>query len=68
MTNCDTNSVRPSKWTSMTRILCGRPIIVMLIVDEVAGAYIDWGGRACLQKTQAGCCYVETLECEAGAY
>jgi len=41
---------------------------MMLVVDEVAGAYIAWGERACLQITQAECCYVETDECEAGAY
>jgi len=40
----------------------------MLVVDEVAGAYIAWGGRARLQITQAKCCYVEIDECEAGAY
>ena len=41
---------------------------MMLVADEVAGAYIAWGGRARLQITQAECCYVETNECEAGAY
>ena len=40
----------------------------MLIVDEVTGAYIDWGGRARLQITQDERCYDETDECEAGAY
>jgi len=40
----------------------------MLIVDEVVGAYIAWGGRECLQRIQAGCFYVETNECEAGSY
>jgi len=40
----------------------------MLVADEAAGAYIDWCGRARLQITQAKCCYVETDECEAGAY
>ena len=40
----------------------------MLIVDEVAGAYIAWGGRARLQITQAKCYYDETDECEVGAY
>ena len=40
----------------------------MLIVDEVTGAYIAWGGRERLQKTQAECCYDETDECEASAY
>ena len=41
---------------------------MMLIVDEVAGAYIAWGGRAHLQITQAKYFYAETDECEAGAY
>ena len=41
---------------------------MMLVVDEVAGAYIAWDGRACLQITQAKCFYVETDECEAVAY
>ena len=41
---------------------------MMLVDDEVAGAYIAWGGRARLQITQAEWCYVETDECEAGAY
>ena len=40
----------------------------MLIIDEVAGAYIAWGGRERLQITQAKRCYDETDECEAGAY
>jgi len=40
----------------------------MSVVDEVAGAYIAWGGRARLQITQAECFYVETDGCEAGAY
>jgi len=40
----------------------------MFVADEVTGAYIAWGGRACLQITQAECCYVETDGCEAGAY
>ena len=40
----------------------------MLIVDEVAGAYIAWVGRARLQITQAKRFYAETDECEAGAY
>ena len=39
-----------------------------LIVDEVEGTYIAWGGRARLQITQAEWCYDETDECEAGAY
>ena len=46
----------------------GGPITVMLTIDEVAGAYIAWGGRERLQRTQAECCYAETDECEAGAY
>jgi len=37
---------------------------MILVVDEVAGAYIAWGERAHLQITQAKCCYVETDECE----
>ena len=41
---------------------------MMLIVDEVAGAYIAWGGRARLQITQVERFYDETDECEAGAY
>ena len=41
---------------------------MMLIVDEVEGAYIACGGRACLQITKVECCYAETNECEAGAY
>ena len=41
---------------------------MMLIVDEVSGAYIAWGGREHLQITQVECCYAETNECEAGAY
>ena len=40
----------------------------MLIVDEIAGTYIAWGGIACLQITQAEHCYTKTDECEAGAY
>jgi len=40
----------------------------MLVVDEVVGAYIAWGGRARLPITQAECRYVETNGCEAGAY
>ena len=40
----------------------------MLIVDEVAGTYIAWGGREHLQITQAVRCYAETEECEVGAY
>ena len=40
----------------------------MLVVDEVAGAYIAWGGRACLQRTQVECCYAKTDECEEDAY
>lgn len=39
-----------------------------LVADEVADAYLAWGGRARLQITQAECFYVETDECEAGAY
>ena len=61
VTNYDTNNVRPSKWTSMTRIFCGWPITVKLIVDEVVGAYIAWSGRERLQRTQAGWCYVLKL-------
>lgn len=68
VTNCDTNNMRPNKWASMTMILCGRPITVMLTVDEVGGAYIAWGGREHLQRTKARCCYAETVECEVGAY
>ena len=41
---------------------------MMLDAEKVAGAYIAWGGRTRLQITQAECCYVETDECEAGAY
>ena len=41
---------------------------MMLVADEVAGAYITWGGRAHFQISQDECCYVETDECEAGAY
>ena len=41
---------------------------MMLSVDEVAGAYIAWGGRECLQITQAECYYDEIDECEASAY
>ena len=40
----------------------------MLIVDEVAGAYIAWDMRESLQITQAECCYAEIDECEVGAY
>ena len=40
----------------------------MLIVDEVAGAYIAWGGRELLQIAQVEHCYDETDEGEAGAY
>jgi len=40
----------------------------MLVVDEVAGAYIACGGRARPQRTQAKCCYAETDECEARTY
>lgn len=41
----------------------------MLIVDEVpASAYIAWGGKEFLQRTQAECRYAETDECEEGAY
>ena len=40
----------------------------MMIVDEEVGAYIAWGGRVCLQITQAECFYAETDECEVGAY
>jgi len=40
----------------------------MLVVNEVTGAYIAWGGRARLQITQAEGCYAETDECEADAY
>ena len=29
------------------------PITMMLIVDEIAGAYIAWGGRARLQRELA---------------
>lgn len=40
----------------------------MLVVDEAAGAYIAWGGRARLQRTQVECYYAEIDECAAGAY
>ena len=40
----------------------------MIIVDEVVGAYIAWSEKACLQRTEDGCCYAETDECEEGAY
>jgi len=40
----------------------------MLVVDEVVGAYIAWGGRAHLQITQAEFCYAKIDECEAGAF
>lgn len=40
----------------------------MLVADEVAGAYIALGGRERLQRTQVEYRYVETDECEAGAY
>ena len=48
--------------------VCGWPITVIFVADEVVGAYIAWGGRARLQITQTECCYVETDGCEAGAY
>ena len=41
---------------------------MMLVADEVVGAYIAWGGRAHLQITQAECCYAIIDECEASAY
>ena len=41
---------------------------MMSVADEVAGAYIAWGGREHLQITQAECCYVEIDEFEVGAY
>ena len=37
-------------------------------VDEVVGAYIAWGRRACLERIQAERCYAETDKCEASAY
>ena len=33
----------------------------MLIVDEVAGAYIAWGARACLQITKSNAAMLKLM-------